>query len=101
MTLEEIIANAKEEARLHQYHASFFEDGNAMKEACINNAQYCKKFVNLLEVIKRNPYDSNKGNLSAYVRYIRYNVDGMYRMKSEDVQKILKRLEDKQVICLK
>ena len=72
-----------------------------MKEECIKNAKHCEELVNLLEVIKRNPYDSDKGNLSAYARYIRYNVDGMYNMKSKDVQKILKQLEDKQIICLK
>ena len=101
MTLEELIAKVKEEVRVHKYHASFFEDGNAMKEACIKNAQHLEELVNLLEAIKRNSYDSNKGNLSAYARYIRYNANGMYNKKSKDIQKILKRLEDKQIICLK
>lgn len=101
MTLEEVIANVKEEVRVHQYHASFFEDGNAMKEACINSAKRCEEFVNLLEVIKRNPYDSSKGDLSSYAKYISCNVDGMYNNKQNDVQKILKRLEDKKIICLK
>lgn len=98
MTLEELIAKAKEEVRIHKYHVSFFEDGNAMKEACVNSAKYCEEFVNLLEAIKRNPYDSSKGNLSAYARYIRYNANGMYNKKSKDIQKILKRLEDNQII---
>lgn len=52
--------------------------------------------MNLQQVMKRNPYDSNKGSLSAYARYIRYNVDGMYHMKSKDVQNlILQKLSNK------
>ena len=58
--------------------------------------------MTLQKAMENNPYDCNKGNLSASARYIRYNVDGMYNMKSKDVQKkILKQSEDKQIICLK
>ena len=46
--------------------------------------------MTLQQAIEKNPYDCNKGSLSAYARYIRYNVDGMYNMKSKDVQKLIK-----------
>ena len=50
----------------------------------------------LQQAIDKNHYDCNKGNLSAYARYIRYNVDGMYNMKSKDVKNlILQKLSNK------
>ena len=45
--------------------------------------------MTLQQAMEKNPYDCNKGNLSAYARYIRYNVDGMYNMKSKDVQNLI------------
>ena len=30
-----------------------------------------------------------RGNVSAYARYIRYNVDGMYHKTSDEVKRIL------------
>ena len=46
--------------------------------------------MTLQQAMQKNPYDCNKGNLSAYARYIRYKVDGMYNKKSKDVQKLIK-----------
>ena len=46
--------------------------------------------MNLQQAMKINPYNSDKGSLSAYARYIKYNVEGMYNMKSNDVQIIVK-----------
>lgn len=37
------------------------------------------------EAIKKNPFDTNKGNKSAYCRYLRYTVDGWYNLDSEEV----------------
>jgi hypothetical protein len=37
------------------------------------------------EAIKKNPFDSNKGNQAAYCRYLRYNVDGWYNLDSKEV----------------
>ena len=39
------------------------------------------------EAIKKNPFDSNKGNESAYCRYLRYNVEGLYNLDSKEVRK--------------
>lgn len=45
--------------------------------------------MTLQQAMENNHYDCNKGNLSAYARYIRHNVDGMYNMKSKDVQNLI------------
>lgn len=39
------------------------------------------------EAIRKNPFDPNKGNTSAYCRYLRYNVDGWYNLDSKEVLK--------------
>lgn len=39
------------------------------------------------EAIKKNPFDPNKGNKSAYCRYLRYNVEGWYNLDSKEVLK--------------
>lgn len=46
--------------------------------------------MTLEQAIKQNPYDSNKGNLSAYCRYLRYNVDDFYTKTNDEVKKIYK-----------
>lgn len=46
------------------------------------------------QAIKNNPYDASKGSISAYIRYLRYNVDGLYNVKSSDVRKMLKQLKE-------
>lgn len=43
--------------------------------------------MTLEKAIKNNPYNANIGNISAYVRYLRYNVDGFYKLSSEEVRK--------------
>ena len=45
--------------------------------------------MTLQQAMEKNHYDRNKCNLSAYARYIRYNVDRMYNKKSKDVQNII------------
>ncbi len=40
------------------------------------------------EAIKKNPYDPAKGNEAAYVRYLRYNVDGFYDLDSRIVRRM-------------
>lgn len=37
------------------------------------------------DAIKKNPFDPNKGNKSAYCRYLRYNVEGWYNLDSKEV----------------
>lgn len=45
--------------------------------------------MNLEEAIKRNPYKEEKGSIGAYIRYLRYNVDGWYNRKSKEIRKEL------------
>lgn len=45
--------------------------------------------MTLEQAIKRNPYNSAEGNISAYIRYLRYNVDGWYNKTSKEVREIL------------
>ena len=42
--------------------------------------------MTLEEAVKRNPFDANKGNESAYCRYLRYNVTGWYNLDSKEVR---------------
>lgn len=46
--------------------------------------------MTLEEAMKRNPYDPKKGSIGAYLRYLRYNVDGWYHIKSEDLREFMK-----------
>lgn len=39
--------------------------------------------------IANNPYNPQRGSMSAYARYIRYNVDGMYHKTNDEVKRIL------------
>lgn len=45
--------------------------------------------MTLQQAINNNPYNPNRGNLSAYIRYLRYNVDGYYNKSSKEVRDIL------------
>lgn len=49
----------------------------------------CFKGMTLKEAVKRNPYRKEKGSTGAYIRYLRYNVDGWYNRKSEEIRKEL------------
>ena len=46
--------------------------------------------MTLKQAIKENPYDPHKGNLSAYCRYLRYNVDRFYTKTNDEVKKKFK-----------
>ena len=43
--------------------------------------------MTLEEAIKRNPFGPNRGNESAYCRYLRYNVTGWYNLDSKEVRR--------------
>lgn len=43
--------------------------------------------MTLEKAIENNPFDKSIGNLSAYIRYLRYNVDGFYKLESKEVRK--------------
>ena len=45
--------------------------------------------MTLDRALKQNPFDPDRGNLSAYIRYLRYNVDGWYNKTSQEVRRIL------------
>lgn len=41
------------------------------------------------EALKQNLYNQERGSIGAYIRYLRYNVDGYYSKKSEEIRKEL------------
>ena len=45
------------------------------------------KHVKLEDALKQNPYDKTRGSKGAYIRYLRYTVDGWYSKKSEEIRK--------------
>ena len=47
--------------------------------------------MNMDEAISKNPYDKERGKVSAYIRYIRYNVEGYFEKRSEEVRKELEK----------
>lgn len=52
--------------------------------------------MEISKAISNNPYNPHRGSLSAYIRYLRYNVDGFYHKKSSEVRKIYEKyLEEK------
>ena len=44
----------------------------------------------LEEALKENPYDSERGNETAYCRYLRYRVKGFYAKTNREVKDIWK-----------
>lgn len=40
------------------------------------------------EAIRKNPFNPEYGNKSAYCRYLRYNVDGWYKLDSKEVRRM-------------
>lgn len=43
--------------------------------------------MKLEDALKQNPYDKTRGSKGAYIRYLRYTVDGWYGKKSEEIRK--------------
>ena len=41
--------------------------------------------MKLEDALKQNPYDKTRGSKGAYIRYLRYTVDGWYSKKSEEI----------------
>ena len=44
--------------------------------------------MTLDQAIRKNPFNVEKGNLAAYCRYLRYNVDGLYEKSNKYVQRL-------------
>lgn len=53
--------------------------------------------MTLERAIRENPYDHNRGNISAYCRYLRYNVDDFYTKTNDEVKKIFKDYTESEV----
>lgn len=51
--------------------------------------------MTLDRALKENPYSRERGKVGAYIRYLRYNVDGWYNRKSADVKK---ELEERRIL---
>lgn len=49
--------------------------------------------MTLDRALKENPYNPKRGKVGAYIRYLRYNVDGWYNRKSADIRKELEERE--------
>ncbi|MCI8978569.1 MAG: hypothetical protein HFI99_16410 [Lachnospiraceae bacterium] len=45
--------------------------------------------MTLDRALEENPYNRERGKVGAYIRYLRYNVDGWYNRKSADIRKEL------------
>ena len=45
--------------------------------------------MTLHEALIRNPYNPSIGKIGAYIRYLRYNVDGWYERESKDIKEEL------------
>ena len=45
--------------------------------------------MTLDRALKQNPFNPDRGSLSAYIRYLRYNVDGWYNKTSREVREVL------------
>lgn len=52
MSIDELIESAEEKSRVHEYHADFLENGNPMREACLNSSQDCKQLAEWFKQLK-------------------------------------------------
>lgn len=52
MKIDELIENAEEKSRVHEYHADIFENGNPMRDACIKSSQDCKQLAEWFKQLK-------------------------------------------------
>jgi hypothetical protein len=50
--------------------------------------------VTLEQALKENPYNPQRGNESAYCRYLRYRVKGFYTKTSKEVRTLWKGAEE-------
>lgn len=49
---------------------------------------YVGGYMTLEQAIKANPFNPEQGNLAAYCRYLRYNVNGLYEKSNKYVQRL-------------
>lgn len=63
MKIDELIENAEEKARVHEYHADFFENGNPMRDACLKSSKDCKQLAEWLMQLKEYQSLEEQGRL--------------------------------------
>ena len=63
MKIDEVIENAEEKARVHEYHADFFENGNPMRDACLKSSKDCKQLAEWLMQLKEYQSLEEQGRL--------------------------------------
>lgn len=63
MKIDELIEKAEEEARVHEYHADFFENGNPMRDACLKSSKDCKQLAEWLMQLKEYQSLEEQGRL--------------------------------------
>ena len=63
MKIDEVIENAEEKARVHEYHADFLENGNPMRDACLKSSKDCKQLAEWLMQLKEYQSLEEQGRL--------------------------------------
>ena len=63
MKIDELIENAEEKARVHEYHADIFENGNPMRDACLKSSKDCKQLAEWLIQLKEYQSLEEQGRL--------------------------------------
>lgn len=63
MKIDEVIENAEEKARVHEYHADFLENGNPMRDACLKSSKDCKQLAEWLMQLKEYQSLDEQGRL--------------------------------------
>ena len=63
MKIDELIENAEEKARVHEYHADFLENGNPMRDACLKSSKDCKQLAEWLMQLKEYQSFEEQGRL--------------------------------------
>ena len=61
---------------------------------CVDYAPRKDMKMSLEQALERNPFDEKIGNEKAYVRYLRYNVEGFYHKTSQEVYAIWKKVRE-------
>ena len=63
MKIDELMENAEEKARVHEYHADFLENGNPMRDACLKSSKDCKQLAEWLMQLKEYQSLEEQGRL--------------------------------------
>ena len=86
--IEKILRTEKDRYKIYDNT----EYGCHLEDLIIGNS-YTAEFIEaelkreIEDALKQNPYDKTRGSKGAYIRYLRYTVDGWYSKKSEEIRK--------------